>query len=76
MAENNTVMVITASRNLRALPFIPSDDQLTIRKDWEDWLEEMERVFRYFKITSPLDKKDAIIIYGGPAYSTASENFA
>ena len=65
MAENNAVTIKTASRNLRALPFIPSDDQLTIGKDWEDWLEEIEREFRYFKITSPQDKKDAIIIYGG-----------
>ena len=65
MAESNAVTMITASRNLRALPFRPSEDQLTIGKDWEDWLEEIEREFRYFKITSPLDKKDPIIIYGG-----------
>ena len=25
----------------------------------------IEREFRYFKITEPLDKKDALIIYGG-----------
>ena len=65
MSENNTVTVITESRNLRALPFRLSEDQLTVGKDWENWLEEIEREFRYFKITSALDKKDAIIIYGG-----------
>ena len=65
MAENSAVTIINASRNLRALPFRPSEDQLTIGKHWEDWLEEIEREFRYFKITSTLDKKDAIIIYGG-----------
>ena len=65
MSENNTVTVITESRNLRALPFRLSEDQLTVEKDWENWLEEIEREFRYFKITSALDKKDVIIIYGG-----------
>ena len=59
---NNLVFKL---RNLRALSFKPSDDQLTIGKDLEVWLEEIEREFRYFKLTSPLDKKDAIIIYKG-----------
>lgn len=65
MGDNETVTVITESRNLRSLPFKPSEDQLSTGKAWEDWLEEIEREFRYFRITSPLDKKDAIIIYGG-----------
>ena len=34
-------------------------------KAWEEWLEEIEREFRYFRITHPQDKKDALIIYGG-----------
>ena len=65
MSKNNTITIITESRNLRALPFVPSEDQLCIGKAWKDWLEEIEREFRYFKITSALDKKDAIIIHGG-----------
>ena len=65
MGENDTVTIITESRNLRALPFRPSEDQLSTGKAWEDWLEGIEREFRYFRITSALDKKDAILIYGG-----------
>ena len=65
MAGNNRVTIINESRNLRTLPFIPLEDQLLVGKAWEDWLEEIEREFRYFKITSPQDKKDATIIYRG-----------
>ena len=34
-------------------------------KDWKLWLEEIEREFRYFRIDTPNDKKDALIIFGG-----------
>lgn len=34
-------------------------------KAWQDWLDGIEREFRYFRITNPMDKKDAMIIYGG-----------
>ena len=57
MAGNNRVTIINESRNLRTLPFIPLEDQLLVGKAWEDWLEEIEREFRYFKITSPQDKR-------------------
>ena len=66
MADRNAVTIITDSRNLRALPFRPTEDQLSIGKCWEDWLESIEREFRYFRIDNSLDKKDALIIYGGP----------
>ena len=59
------VQVITATRNLKSQPFVPGDDPIVKGKAWDDWLEEIEREFRYFKITEPLDKKDALIIYGG-----------
>lgn len=36
MAEHEQVTVITESRNLKALPFRPSEDQLTTGKTWED----------------------------------------
>ena len=65
MGENETVTIITESSNLRALPFRPSEDQLSFGKAWEDWLEGIEREFRYFRITSALHKKDTILIYGG-----------
>ena len=33
-------------------------------KAWNYWLEEIEQEFRYYKITEPFDKKDALITYG------------
>ena len=63
------VTIITESRNLKAQPFIPGDDQLTTGKIWDEWLEEIEREFRFFRITDPVDKKDALLIYGGKVIS-------
>ena len=65
MDANERVTVVTETRNLRTLPFRPSEDQLSTGKAWEDWLEGIEREFRYFRITSAVDQKDALIIYGG-----------
>ena len=65
MAQNIQPTAIYTYRNLNIMPFRLPENQLDIGKDWEEWLEEIEREFRYFKITSPLDKKDAIIIFGG-----------
>ena len=66
MAGNEAVTIITTeTRNLRSLPFQITEDQLSTGKEWEDWLKAIEREFRYFKISNPLDKKDALIIYGG-----------
>ena len=59
------VQVITATRNLKSQPFIPGDDPIVEGKAWDYWLEEIEWEFIYFKITEPLNKKDALIIYGG-----------
>ena len=65
MAGNEAVTIITTeTRNLRALPFRIREDQLYTGKEWEEWLEAIEREFRYFKISNPVDKKDALIIYG------------
>ena len=36
-------------------------DSHNANKDWKLWLEEIEREFRYFRINSPTDKKDALI---------------
>ena len=43
---NERVTKVTETRNLRTLPFRPSEDQLSIGKAWEDWLEGIEREFR------------------------------
>ena len=64
-AEQATIRVISETRNLRTKPFTPEDDQITTGKAWDEWLEGIEREFRYFKISDPTDKKDALIIYGG-----------
>ena len=45
--------------------FVVPDETNRIGKAWEEWLEGIEREFRYFRITEAVDKKDAIIIYGG-----------
>ena len=55
------VTIITESGNLKAES---SDDQLTTGKVLDEWLEEIEREFRFFHITDPVDKKDALLIYG------------
>ena len=65
MADNYIVTFISESRNLRALPFRPTEGQLSVGKEWEEWLGAIEREFRYFRINSPADRKDALIIYGG-----------
>ena len=40
-------------------------DQHKVDKDRKILLEEIEREFRYFRIDTPTDKKDALIIFGG-----------
>jgi len=48
MAENR-ITVMTETRNLRSTPCIPSEDQRGTQ--WDEWLEEIIREFRYFRIT-------------------------
>ena len=62
---DGTVTIISEGKNLRALPFRPTEDQLSTGKLWEYWLESIEREFRFFRVGNPLDRKDALIIYGG-----------
>ena len=38
---------------------------LSVGKAWREWLEEIEREFRYYRINTPNDKKDALLIFGG-----------
>ena len=64
-AQPPAIHVITETRNLKSTPFIIPEDHNIIGREWEDWLDGIEREFRYFKITDPTDKKDALIIYGG-----------
>ena len=63
MAEGNRinqqVTVLIESRNVKTQPFISSDYQISTGKALEEWLEGIEREFRYFNITDPINKKDA-----------------
>lgn len=59
------VQVITATRILKSQTFIPGNEPIAKGKAWDNRLEEIKWEFRYFKIMEPLDKKDALIIYGG-----------
>ena len=62
---NGHVTVVTESRNLKTKPFISRDDHIATGKAWKEWLEGIEREFRYFNITDSMNKKDAMIIFGG-----------
>ena len=48
-----------------ALSLVASDEINAMGKAWQEWLEGIEREFRFFKISEAVDKKDATIIYGG-----------
>ena len=63
--EPQRITVVTETRNLRTLPFVQNEDLLSTGKQWEEWIEGIEREFRYFRITELIDKKDALLIYGG-----------
>lgn len=53
-------------RNLRIDPFIVDEaDHIATGEKWDEWLEELEREMRFFRISDATDKKDAMLIYGG-----------
>ena len=64
-STSDMTRVFTETRNLRTQPFVVPDNTNRVGKAWEEWLEGIEREFRYFRITEAIDKKDAIIIYEG-----------
>ena len=53
------------SKHLKVRPFVSTDSGISTGQAWEEWLKEIEREFRYFKIVNAQDRKDAMIIYGG-----------
>ena len=57
------IRVVTETRNLSTQPFVIPDETNAVA--WQEWLEGIEREFRFFKISEAVDKKDAMIIYGG-----------
>ena len=52
-------------RNLRIKPFTVEEDHIAMGEKWEEWLDELERELRFFRISDAEDKKDAMLIYGG-----------
>ena len=56
-----TVRVTTETRNLRSPPFVVPEKFCAIGNAWEEWLEVIERKFRYFKIIDTVGKTDAVI---------------
>ena len=52
-------------RNLKIIPFTVDEDHIATGEKWDEWLDELEREMRYFRISDPEDKKDAMLIYGG-----------
>ena len=62
--SNETVTFVTETRNLPIEPFKPKDS-LSVGKDWQQWLEEIEGEFRYFRLETLADKTEALLIFGG-----------
>ena len=52
-------------RNLRINQVTVDDDYLATGEKWEEWLEELERELRFFRIRTPEDKRDVVLIFGG-----------
>ena len=44
------IRVVTETRNLRKQPFTIPDETNAVGKAWQEWLEGIEREFRFFKI--------------------------
>ena len=62
--NESAATVVTERRNLLIQPFKPTD-RLSVGKAGGEWLEEIEREFRYYRIKAPNDKKDALLLFGG-----------
>jgi hypothetical protein len=63
--EAQAVQFVVLHRKLEISPFTPAEDEIKNGKLWEEWTTDLETQFRYFKIESAIDKKDALMIYGG-----------
>ena len=52
-------------RNLTIKRFTVDEDHIATGEKWDEWLDELEREMRFFRISEAEDKKDAMLIYGG-----------
>ena len=60
-ASVNNISVINRQLNVR--PFQINESRTETASNWEKWLQNIERQFRYFGINDPEKKKDGLIIY-------------
>ena len=65
MSSADRIRIVSQSRDLKILPFRDAEQKHSRGIHWTEWLEDIERQFRYFKIHDPFDQRDALIIYGG-----------
>ena len=62
--NESAATVVTERRKLLIQSFKPTD-RLSVGKAWREWLDVIEREFRYYRTNTPNDKKDALLIFGG-----------
>ena len=65
MSSADRIRIVSQSRDLNILPFREAEQKHSRGIHWTEWLEDIERKFRYFKMHDPFDQKDALMIYGG-----------
>ena len=53
----HAIRVVAETRNLRTQPFVVPDETNCVGKAWEEWLEGIEREFRYYRITEAVQKR-------------------
>ena len=52
-------------RNLTIKLFTVDEDHIATGEKFDEWLDELEREMRFFRISDAGDIKDAMLIYGG-----------
>ena len=65
MDPNGRVRLNLVTKDLRIQPFKPTNDRLLTGRAWQEWVENLERQFHFFKIGDISDRKDALLIFGG-----------
>ena len=65
MSSADRIRIVSQSRDLNFLPFREAEQKHSRGIHWTEWLEDIERQFRYFKMHDSFHQKDALMIYGG-----------
>ena len=56
---------LMAVPDLKCKEFQVDSDPTTVSERWEEWIENLEFNFTFFKVTDAKNKKAALMIYGG-----------